>query len=404
MASLTEESGTKARSSGPDQQIDVAAQPKALQPVAHLARRLGTRTLAVAFVLLVLFMIIWYTTPYLLRDYLNKRGSELPDYKLNIHWIQINPIACNIKLENLVLEKKDNAVPVPFFTGRTVLVAMQWTQLIHLDFRSNITLQEPVVNFVNGPTKATSQTILEPEWVTTVKQLVPLKINQFKIHHGTIHYYDFHADPQINIPITNLELEADNLTNTTRSKDLMPQTVTVSCKPVKTGRLVAHLSVNVDLKQPTFAEKVAVDNVPLPALNSFIAKYLSVYAKNGYFSFRSEMVSKEGSYDGYMKPFFKDLEFEPMPKDRGGIAALWAGIVNGLKGIVENQDTKTVATQVPVHGKYKDPHIGMWSAAFGVLENAWFDALTQKFNSPELAPGGKPPAQPKLAKPVPPRK
>ena len=136
----------------------------------------------------------------------------------------------------------------------------------------------------------------------------------------------------------------------------MPQTVTMTCHPCKTGSLEAHLSVNVDLKQPTFAEKVALDNVPLPRLNSFIAKYLSVYAQSGYFSFRSEMVSKEGSYDGYMKPFFKDLQFEPMPKDRGGIASLWASIVNGLKGIVENDDTKTVATQVPVHGKYKDPN------------------------------------------------
>ena len=387
---------------GSGKEIKIHEQPKALQPVARLARALGIEVLAILFVLLVLFMVVWYTTPYLLRDYLNKRGSELPDYKLNIHWVQINPIACNIQLEDIVLQKKNNAIPVPFFTARKVLVAMQWTEIIHFDLRSNITLLEPVVNFVNGPTPETSQTILEPEWVTTVKQLVPLKINQFKIHHGTVHYYDFHADPQIDIPITELELVADNLTNTTQSKDLMPQTVTITCHPVKTGSLEAHLSVNVDLKQPTFAEKVALDNIPLPALNSFIAKYLSVYAKSGYFTFRSEMVSKKGSYDGYMKPFFKDLEFEPMPKDRGGIAALWSSIVNGLKGIVENGDTKTVATQVPVHGEYKDPNIDFWAAAFGVLKNAWFDALSQKFNIPPLAPGGKPPEQPKLDKPVPP--
>ena len=93
----------------------------------------------------------------------------MPDYKLNIHWVQINPIACNIQLEGLILQKKNNAIPVPFFTARKVLVAMQWTQLIHFSLRSNITLLEPVVNFVNGPTAATSQTILQPEWVTTVQ-------------------------------------------------------------------------------------------------------------------------------------------------------------------------------------------------------------------------------------------
>lgn len=388
---------------GLEKQINIHEQPKVLQPLARLARRLGLGVLITAFVLLLLFMVVWYVTPIELRNFLNKRGSSLPDYRLTIHQVQINPIACSIDLENIILQKKDNGVPVPFFTSPDVHIAMQWTQLIHFDFRSNITLQSPVVNFVNGPTAATSQTVLEPAWVDAVKELVPLKINQFKIHHGDLHYYDFHADPEINLQLTDLELEADNLTNTTKSKDLMPQTVVITGHPLKVGDLDAHLTVNVDLKQPTFAEKVRLNNVPVPALNSFLAKYASVYAKSGTFSFYSEMVSKEGSYDGYMKPFFQSLEFEPMPKDRKGIAALWASLVNGVKGILQN-DQKVVATTVPVHGQYKDPDVDFWSAAFGVLKNAWIQSLAEKFQTPELVtPNGKPPEEPKLAKPVPPK-
>jgi hypothetical protein len=387
--------------SGLERQINVHEQPKVLQPLARLARRLGLGVLITAFVLLILFMVVWYVTPIELRNFLNKRGSSLPDYKLTIHQVQINPIACSIDLENIVLHKKDNDIPVPFFTSPDVHIAMQWTQLIHFDFRSNITLLSPVVNFVNGPTKATSQTVLEPAWVDAVKELVPLQINQFKIHNGDIHYYDFHADPEINLQMTDLEMVMDNLTNTTRSKELMPQTITVTGRPL-TGTLDMKLSVNVDLKQPTFAEKVKIDGIPAPALNSFLAKYGSVYAKSGRLSFLSEMVSKNGSYDGYMKPFFVDLEFEPMPKDRHGLAAIWASLLNGVKGIVEN-DQKVIATQVPVHGEYKDPDIDFWAAAFGVLQNAWFQALAEKFNSPELAPGGKSANPTTLAKPVPPK-
>jgi hypothetical protein len=384
-----------------EKQIDIQDQPKVLRPLARLARRLGVWTLAGAFVLLILFMVIWYTTPIVLRNFLNKRGSSLPDYKLTIHQVQINPIACSIDLENIILQKKDNGIPVPFFAAPDVHIAMQWTQLIHFDLRTNVTLLSPVVNFVNGPTKATSQTVLEPAWVDAVKELVPLQINQFKIHNGDIHYYDFHADPEINLQLTDLEMVMDNLTNTTRSKKLMPQTITVTGRPL-TGTLDMKLSVNVDLKQPTFAEKIKIDDVPMPALNSFLAKYASVYAKTGTFSFLSEMVSKDGSYDGYMKPFFDHLEFEPMPKDRKGIAAIWASLINGVKGIVQN-DKKVIATKVPVHGEYKDPDIDFWAAAFGILQNAWFDALAEKFDSPELAPGGKAAHPTTLAKPVPPK-
>jgi hypothetical protein len=349
-------------------QIDLHEQPKALRPMARLARRMGLVSLVSAFVLLILFLVVWYGTPYYLRDYLEKRADALPDYKLTIHWLQINPIACSIDLENIVLEKKSNLIPVPFFASRDVHIAMQWTQLIHLSFRSNVTLHEPVVNFVNGPTPETSQTFLEPIWVTEVKQLVPLEINQFKIHNGDIHYYDFHAEPEINLQLTNLELVADNLSNATHTKDLMPTTVTITGHPVKVGELEVHLSCNTDLKQPTFSEKV----------------------------------SKEGSYDGYLKPFFQNLQFEPMPKDRSGLAALWATLLNGVKGLIQD-DRKVIATQVPVTGQYKDPNVDIWAAAFGILKNAWIESLKERFNSPEIAPGGKPPDQPKLDKPVPPR-
>jgi hypothetical protein len=383
-------------------QIDLHEQPKALRPMARLARRMGLVSLVSAFVLLILFLVVWYGTPYYLRDYLEKRADALPDYKLTIHWLQINPIACSIDLENIVLEKKSNLIPVPFFASRDVHIAMQWTQLIHLSFRSNVTLHEPVVNFVNGPTPETSQTFLEPIWVTEVKQLVPLEINQFKIHNGDIHYYDFHAEPEINLQLTNLELVADNLSNATHTKDLMPTTVTITGHPVKVGELEVHLSCNTDLKQPTFSEKVRLEKVPAPALNSFIAKYASVYAKTGDLAFYSEMVSKEGSYDGYLKPFFQNLQFEPMPKDRSGLAALWATLLNGVKGLIQD-DRKVIATQVPVTGQYKDPNVDIWAAAFGILKNAWIESLKERFNSPEIAPGGKPPDQPKLDKPVPPR-
>ena|ERR1700761_2240646 len=60
---------------------------KAQHNIKHWARRLGRTALTVALVFLVLFLAIWYTTPYFLRDFLNKKGEGLPDYHLHIGWI-----------------------------------------------------------------------------------------------------------------------------------------------------------------------------------------------------------------------------------------------------------------------------------------------------------------------------
>jgi hypothetical protein len=366
-------------------EIQVEKQPRALRPVARLAQKIGQRALIVLCVLLVLFLVVWYTTPYVLRDYLNKRGAELPDYHLNINWVEIHPWNCSLDLIDLTLAKKANIIPVPFYRGPQVHIALQWSRVIHLDFLSSITCVRPVVNFVNGPTPETSQTILEPAWVQTVKQMVPLRINRFQVIGGDLHYYDFQAQPEINLEMSHLELVADNLVNATHSKSEFPTTVVLSGDPFLVGRLNAELAANVDNKQPTFSEKLRLTNIPAIGLNSFLAKYGSVYAKSGTLDFYTEMVSRDGHFDGYVKPYFQNLAFAPVPKDRGTLAAIWSGIANGVKDIFTN-DEGVVATEVPVHGSYTDPDADIFAAAFGVVKNAYFEALAKGFNQPELAP------------------
>jgi hypothetical protein len=53
--------------------------------------------------------------------------------------------------------------------------------------------------------------------------------------------------------------------------------------------------------------------------------------------------------------------------------------------LIQNDD-KNVATKVPISGHYTDPNIDFWAAAFGLIENAWLQALAQGFDHPELAP------------------
>lgn len=368
-----------------DKSAPLSAQRGPLRPVGHLAKALGMKVLLGALVLLLVFLFVWYATPYYLRDYLNKRGSELPDYTCRIEWIRIHPLTAGIDVDGIHLTKKSGRIPVPFLESPRFHIALQWSQLLHGSFRSNLHLVSPVINFVQGPTEDQTQTFLEPEWVTAVKQLVPLEINRFEVTDGDIHFYDFHADPKINLQMNNVHLTMDNLSNSNHSTALMPTTVVLTGTPFKVGVLDAQLAVNTDLKQPTFSEKLKMDRVPAPALNAFLAKYGSVYAKSGELAFYTEMVSEKGSYDGYVKPYFQDLVFEPMPKDRAGLGAIWASIVNVMKDLLEN-DKDVVATRVPISGTYKDPNVDFWAAAFGLIRNAYMEALAKRFDQPEIAP------------------
>jgi len=342
-------------------------------------------TLVGIILLAGLFAVLWFWVPIYLRDYLNKRGQEFPDYICHVGSVQLDLITCGIQLHDVSLVKRAGKIPVPFFKGPNVHIALQWREVIHGSFRSNITLEQPVVNFVKGPTKTESQTFLEPQWVEEVKKLVPLRINRFEVHRGDVHYFEFDASPRIDLEMDQVELALDNLTNSAKSTSEFPSTVLLTGRPFKRGKLRLDMAVNVDIKEPTFKEQLRLREIPAPALNSFLAKYAGVYAKSGDVAFYSEIVSEKGGFKGYLKPFFQDLKFEPVPKDRGGLEEIWAGIMNGLKDIFENDD-KIVATQVPVSGNYKDPDLDFWTAAFGVIKNAYFEALAQGFQTPQLAP------------------
>jgi len=337
-------------------------------------------------------LTLWVVIPVALCNYLNKRGSELPDYICHIDSVQLDLLLCGVNLHGVTLVKRAGHIPVPFFSCPHIHIVLQWHEVLHGSLRSNIVLNRPLVNFVQGPTKEQSQTFLEPVWVEEVKKLVPLRINRFEVHQGDVHYYEFDSSPQIDLEMDQTELTLDNLTNSGGSSDEFPSVLLLTGRPFKRGNLELHMALNVDIKQPTFKEQIRLQNIPAPMLNAFLAKYASVYAKSGNLAFYSEMISEKGSFKGYLKPFFQDLQFEPMPKDRNGIAALWASIVNGLKDVFEN-DENVIATQIPVSGTYKEPDLDFWSAAFGIIKNAYFEALAQGFKKPELAPVPEKPAE-----------
>ena len=57
--------------------------------------------------IVALAIAVWFLFPIYLCNYLNKRGSELPDYNCHINSIQLDLLLCGITLNGVSLVKKD---------------------------------------------------------------------------------------------------------------------------------------------------------------------------------------------------------------------------------------------------------------------------------------------------------
>jgi len=331
----------------------------------------GTRliVLSISLVLAVVIAVVWFSAPYYVRDYINRSLSSLPDYTGRVESVRIHPWTASIDIYDAHLDKKTGEIPVHFFYSPRSNVSLQWSQLFHGVERASVTIFDPQINLVSGPSPEQSQLSIDKVWVDTLKQLIPWRVNQIRVRHGDIHFLDFHANPQVDLELNQLEIAIENISNSKGLKVPLPATVKITAHPLLTGTFEMNLAINFDEQFATFTQNFRMEHAPAAGANYFLQKYLKVRVKSGKIGLYGELDSDKGIYHGYVKRSFSHLEFEPKPTDEGNPGALWSGILNTVKGLFEN-DKQLISTQSEISGRVDRPDVDAVSAIAGVLWNA----------------------------------
>lgn len=254
--------------------------------------------------LAIVCVTIWFTAPYVARDYVNKRLSGLPDYTGRIEWIRFHPWNASLDVYDFHIDKRSGALAVHYFYSPRWHISLQWSQIIHGVFRSSVTILSPRLNLVDGPEDSQSQLAISGVWIDAIRRLIPFRINQIKFHDGDVHFLNFHADPQVDLEVSHLELTADNMSNSEKQKVPLPARIWVTARPLNEGYFEMYLTANLDEKYATFRQSFKMEHVPAISANSAAIKYLKVQVKSGEIGLYSELTGDKGVYHGYVKPFF----------------------------------------------------------------------------------------------------
>ncbi|HEX6242001.1 MAG TPA: DUF748 domain-containing protein [Polyangiales bacterium] len=247
-------------------------------------------------------------------------------------------------------------------------------------------LFQPQVNFVKGPTKATTQTGKEANWQEKLEELVPLRIDSFVIVNGEVHYRDFHAKPKVDVMVDHLALEVTNLTN---SQDLAETRVAefkLDGVLMRSGQLKITGDIDPFAEKPTFHLKTRLDDLRIAQLNDFLKAYVNVDAEKGRLSLYSELTAKNGGFDGYAKPLIEGLDLLTWKKeDERPIEKLWEGLVGAVAEVFENQPHDRLGTRVSVKGRFDSPDVAAWDAITEALRNAFVRVLQHGLDKPRDA-------------------
>jgi hypothetical protein len=129
--------------------------------------------------------------------------------------------------------------------------------------------------------------------------------------------------------------------------------------------------------EPDFELGVRVENVQLDTMNDLLRDTGGFDVVGGVFSVYSDLTVRDGRIDGYVKPFFKDMEVYDWTQDGGkGIGQqLYEALIGGAATVLQNRFRGQVATRAELSGPVEHPQANTWQAVGGLLRNAFWQAL-----------------------------
>jgi hypothetical protein len=343
-------------------------------------RRFSRGTLQIVFVVIALLIGLRVALPYIVKEYVNKKLDEMPEYDGRIADVDLHLWEGAYSIQGIEVVKTEGDIPVPFFSSRRVTFSVEWKALFSGALVGEIDFYEPVMNFVQGPNRKTRQVGVDKPWLHVIKELFPLRINRFAVHNGTIHYRDFHSRPKVDLKLDQIAMLGTNLTNSEKLSKSLVADIKMSGRAFGSAPLEVKVKLDPSTKRATFDLAARMKTIALTNLNDFAEAYGNFSFEKGTLSVTTELAASNGKLTGYVKPLLDDIAVIDLDDARKNPLKLaWESIVAGVSRILRNQPKNRFATKIPISGTLDDPKVDVLSTLANILRNEFIRAFTSEF-------------------------
>ncbi len=328
--------------------------------------------------LLVVLIAARLALPAALKSFVNSELGMMKEYTGEVADVDVSLIAGEYVLKNVVLEKRNGEIPEPLLQVERMDLGIDWTALFYGELVADIATLRPVVAFVDGPTKSSSQVGAGPDWVERLNAIIPFRINAFTVEDGAFRFFrtvEGKGTAKLG-DISQITVDAKNFSNVREEnadvfatfeldgvvQDTAPITIAAELDP-----LTSPVEMNLD---------ASLVELPLTSLNPLFKSSANIDAEAGTAEIYLEFASADGRFEGYVKPLIEDADILRIDEEGTFFGKVWEGIVEVAKNIFENSETDRVAAQVPLSGELGDIDPELIPAIFSILRNAFIEALS----------------------------
>lgn len=346
--------------------------------LAHRIRR-WPRRVVIAIASVVVFLVAArIALPYVIEKLVNDRLAAIPGYTGRVDDIDLELFRGAYKLIGVGIYRQTGEVREPFFLSREIDFSIAWRELVRGRLVSDIHVDRGQLQFVAAPTEEQSQKDVDRRWQDVIDDLFPIHITHFVLTNGFLRYVDKTKQPHVDVFIRNMEAVATGLRNRPAGTGgELPASIRIEGESLGGGKVNLVVKADPLAAQPHFDLSVKVDDMDLTALNDSLKAIANVDVGRGTFQLAAEMAGKDGGFQGYVKPFFENLDFNNLEdKEEGILSRIWENIVAGVAWLVKNKSRDQVATRIPFQGQFGDPQVGLWATIRNLFRHGFVRAFS----------------------------
>ena len=346
--------------------------------IGQAARAWPRRVCLTLACIVVLLLGARIALPHVVKHLVNGRLGEIPGYAGHVDDVDVQLWRGAYSLKGVYISRQNGRIQEPFFRAIQIDISLDWRELCRRKMVSNIRIDEGQLTFVQGADPEATQTDLDRRWQDVIQDIFPIDITHLEITDGLLRYINNAKEPKADLFVTHMRLTAVGLRN--RSDETkegeLPARITVEGESLGRGMLKLVLDAEPLADKPHFHLSLKLDGVDLPALNDSLRAYANVDVGSGTLQLVAEMAGKEGGFQGYVKPFFENLDFKnSTDKDKGIAAQIWEKLVAGMAVLVKNKSSNQVATRIPFEGKFGDAKVGMFTTIMNLFRHGFIQAF-----------------------------
>ena len=232
------------------------------------------KRIRVILIIIAVLIIVRAVLPYFVLRYANKTLAEMDGYYGHVEDIDLSLYRGAYQLNDIFINKVDDKTDkqTDFFRSKVVDLSIEWRALFRGAIVGELLFETPVLTFTKDKADPGEVAGDTSDFRKVLKGFMPLKINRFQIRNGSIHYVDQTAKPEVDLALKNVQVLAQNLTNSDKNESELPSPVKATASLYE-GELTFNMQLNALAEQPAFDLNAELKNTNLVLLNDYLKVY-----------------------------------------------------------------------------------------------------------------------------------